>query len=73
MTPEIFQRRGVAFNVAAFAGKLRCNEPAHDFPLRVLGSMSVKRISSGLLAIAPISLATHFRNSSFSSGVGFLP
>ena len=42
------------------------------FPLRVFGSMSVKRMSSGL-AMAPISFATHFRNSSFNSGVGFLP
>jgi methyl-accepting chemotaxis protein len=42
------------------------------FPLRVLGSMSVKRMSSGL-AMAPISFATHIRKSSFSSGVGFLP
>src|ERR1700680_3209882 len=41
-------------------------------PLRVLGSMSVKRMSSGL-AIAPISLATHFLSSSLSSGVGFRP
>ena len=38
------------------------------FPLRVLGSASVKRMSSGL-ARAPISLATHLRSSSFSSGV----
>ena len=39
------------------------------FPLRVLGSVSVKRISSGL-AMAPISFATHFRSSSFSSWRG---
>ena len=35
-------------------------------PLRVFGSVSVKRMSSGL-ASAPISFATHLRNSSFSS------
>src|SRR5574337_1283789 len=39
------------------------------FPLRVLGSVSVKRMSSGL-AKAPISLATHFFSSSLSSLVG---
>src|SRR5215472_12135777 len=36
------------------------------FPLRVFGSASLKRISSGL-ASAPISLATHCRSSSFSA------
>jgi hypothetical protein len=41
-------------------------------PLRVLGSASVKRMSSGL-ASDPISFATHARSSSFSSSLGSLP
>ena len=41
-------------------------------PLRVFGSMSVKRMSSGR-ASAPISLLTQRRNSSFNSGVGWWP
>src|SRR5436853_3040696 len=41
-------------------------------PLLVLGSASVKRMSSGR-ARAPISFVTHLRSSSLSSGVGLLP
>ena len=41
-------------------------------PLRVLGSASLNRISSGL-ASEPISLATQARNSSFNSAEGALP
>ncbi len=41
------------------------------FPLRVFGSMSVKRMSSGF-ASAPISFATQRRSSSFSASVGWL-
>ena len=67
---EVFERRGVALHVAAAANSRKRRRMI--LPLRVLGSESVKRISSGL-ASAPISFATHVLSSSFSASLGSLP
>jgi hypothetical protein len=64
---EIFQSCRVAFDFAVVASSR--SKRRMILPLRVLGSMSVKSISSGL-ASPPISFATHWRSSSLSWGTG---
>ena len=67
---EIFERGRVALHLAR--GRISRSSRRMILPLRVLGSESVKRMSSGL-AIGPISLATHWRNWFFNSSLGVAP